>query len=63
MQKVTNLARARKQRARDDKRAKSDEKTAASGVSKADRLLSATKNDHAKKMLDQHILDQEFDHD
>lgn len=63
MQKVTNLARARKQRARDEKRATSEAKTADAGVTKADRLLNATKNDRARKMLDQHIVDQEFDHD
>lgn len=63
MQKVTNLARARKQRARDEKRAETDEKTAVSGIGKADRLLEATKNSRVQKMLDQHKLDTEFDHE
>jgi hypothetical protein len=63
MQKVTNLARARKQRARDEKRANSANNTAATGVTKAQRLLDASKNDQARKMLDQHALDQEFDHE
>lgn len=63
MQKLTNLNRARKQRARDEKRADSDKKTATTGVTKADRLLQATKNERAKKMLDQHEIDPEFDHD
>lgn len=63
MQKVTNLARARKQRARDEKRAETGEKTAVSGIGKADRLLEATKNSRVQKMLDQHKLDTEFDHE
>lgn len=63
MQKITNLSRARKQRARDQKRATSKNNTAPAGVSKADRLLDATKNTRAKKMLDQHVIDTEFDHE
>jgi hypothetical protein len=63
MQKITHLARARKQRARDEKRTISAQTSAGSGLSKAQRLLNASKNDQARKMLDQHALDQEFDHE
>ncbi|AML52556.1 MULTISPECIES: DUF4169 family protein [Falsihalocynthiibacter] len=63
MQKLINLARARKQRARDEKRADSEKNTASAGVTKADRLLQATKNTRAQKMLDQHVVDTEFDHE
>lgn len=63
MQKITNLSRARKQRARDEKRVESGKTASSAGVTKADRLLQATKNTRAQKMLNQHKIDKDFDHE
>ncbi|WP_380052496.1 DUF4169 family protein [Falsihalocynthiibacter sp. SS001] len=63
MQKITNLSRARKQKARDEKRAQSEIATKSAGTSKAAKLLEATKNERARQMLDQHFLGSEFEDD
>ncbi len=61
MAQITNLNRARKQRARDDKRKSGDEMAAKHGRTKAERLLEATQNQRAKSMLDQHEIDSDHD--
>ncbi len=59
MNKPINLNRLRKTRAQADQRTKADENSARFGRTKAGRLLEATKNAKAAKMLDQHELEDE----
>lgn len=59
MAEITNLNRARKERARDEKRAKSDENAAKFGRSKAERIAEAALGAKARHMLDQHELEKE----
>ncbi|MCV6824576.1 MULTISPECIES: DUF4169 family protein [Halocynthiibacter] len=61
MTKITNLNRARKSRAREEKRAQADQNAAQFGRSKAERLLDASRNEKARKMLDQHELTEQED--
>ena len=56
MPDITNLRLYRKKQARDDKRAEADKNAAKFGQSKAAKLLSATRDEHSRKMLDQHRL-------
>ena len=52
--KVVNLTRARKARARDDKRRKADENAARFGRTRAEREAEAQAADKATRHLDQH---------
>ena len=61
MVKLVNLNRARKQQAREEKRDQSSENAVKHGLSKAEKLLMATRNTRAQQMLDQHK--NEDDHD
>jgi len=59
MAEIVNLNRARKNRARDEKRENADINSAKFGRTKAERVMEATRNDNARKILDKHILDEE----
>jgi len=52
--KVLSLSRARKSRARDDKRQKADANAAKFGLTKADRAAEAQAADKDARQLDQH---------
>ncbi|PWK62441.1 DUF4169 family protein [Roseicyclus mahoneyensis] len=52
--KVVNLTRARKTRARDDKRQKADANAAKFGLTKAERATQAQAADKAARHLDAH---------
>lgn len=52
--KIVNLSRARKSRARDDKRQKADANAARFGQSKAEREAAALEAAKAARYLDQH---------
>jgi len=54
-----NLNRARKSRVRADKKVAAQKNAVKSGLTKAQRVLNATRNEKATKMLDQHDLDSE----
>ena len=56
---ITNLNRARKERARDEKHAKGHENAVKFGRTKAERIAEAALQDRARNMLDQHELDNE----
>jgi hypothetical protein len=49
-----NLNRFRKEKAREDAKARADANAAKFGLSKAERVLRATRADKAKRMLDAH---------
>lgn len=59
MSEIVNLNRARKSRARDAKHVAADANAIKFGRTKAERIAEAARNDNARKMLDQHELDQE----
>lgn len=59
--KVVNLSRARKSRARDDKRRQADENAAKHGRSKAERLIEKADALRAKRHLDGHVRDTDAD--
>ncbi len=59
MADVANLNRARKERARDTKRAQANENAVKFGRTKAERVAEAALEAKACKMLDQHALDKE----
>ena len=59
MSKIVNLNRARKQRARDEKTVVAEANTLKFGRTKAERIAEAAQNTKARKMLDQHELDEE----
>jgi len=59
MSEIVNLNRARKARARDEKRITADANAAKFGRTKAERISEAAASDKARKMLDQHKLDDE----
>ena len=59
MSDPVNLNRARKQRARDAKRVAAAENAARHGLSKAERVLQASRSEKASRMLDQHQLDED----
>lgn len=52
--KVVNLTRARKARARDDKRAKAEANAAKFGRTRAEKLAEAQAAEKAARHLDQH---------
>ena len=52
--KIVNLSRARKSRARDDKRRQADANAARFGQTKAEREAAARATEKAAKHLDQH---------
>ncbi|WP_108483967.1 DUF4169 family protein [Oceaniglobus ichthyenteri] len=54
MSEPINLNRARKQRARDEKRMQADANAIKHGQSKAEKILNATSNAKAARALDQH---------
>lgn len=56
---LINLRQARKARARDAAAQKGDENAAQFGQTKGERLRQITQTEQAKKMLDQHKLDEE----
>jgi len=59
MSDIVNLNRARKARARDEKRSVANTNAAKFGRTKAERIAEAANSDKARKMLDQHKLDEE----
>jgi len=54
-----NLNRARKDKERAEQRAEADANAAKHGRSKAEKILTATRNARAAKALDQHRIDEE----
>ena len=59
MAKVTNLNRFRKTRARADKTRQAEENRIRFGRTKADRLLSETRESNVRAQLDGHKLDKD----
>lgn len=58
MSKIVNLRQARKQASRMKKSAKASENAALHGRDKAQKMLEATRNDKARRMLDQHEIEE-----
>jgi len=54
--KIVNLTRARKARARDDKRKAADASAAKHGLSKAERAAAAREAEAAARHLDRHRI-------
>lgn len=54
-----NLNRFRKEKARAEDRARADANAVKHGRSKAERVLQATRNDKARRMLDAHKTQEE----
>jgi hypothetical protein len=54
-----NLNRFRKEKAREEAKARADANAAKFGRSKAERVLDATRAEKAKKMLDAHRREEE----
>lgn len=63
MAKIVNLARARKQRARADRRDAASQNAARHGQSKSERDLTRARQDQEDTRLDQHRLDPASDPD
>ena len=61
--KPINLRLRRKQKARDDKRKRSDTATVVTGITRQDREVSATLTRIDSKRLDAHKLDQPEEND
>jgi len=59
MSEIVNLNRARKDRARETKREQADANAVKFGRTKAARIAEAMESEKARKMLDQHALDEE----
>lgn len=59
MGNVTNLRTARKQKAREEKRANASAKATLHGESKAERLLRTTRSEAEKRHLDQHYTEDD----
>lgn len=59
MSDVTNLRQFRKQSERVKKRAQADENAVVHGMTKAQKVLNAAQNERARKMLDQHRIEDE----
>lgn len=59
MAEIINLNRARKTQARDDAKVQADANAVKFGRSKAARIAEAAQSEKARKMLDQHELDEE----
>jgi len=57
MTKIVNLNRARKDRDRMNKRSQGAENAVIYGRKKADKLLEATRDQKARKLLDDHKID------
>lgn len=57
--KLINLSRARKTRARDDKRQKADANAARFGRTRAEREAAALEAEKAARHLDQHKLEED----
>ncbi len=56
MNDVVNLRTVRKQKTREEKRDAAEQSAITHGVSKAQRILSVTRTDSARRKLDQHRL-------
>jgi hypothetical protein len=56
---VVNLARARKAKAKAQDKAQADANAARFGLTKAERVLNASREARARAKLDQHKLDEE----
>ncbi|MCX7646593.1 MAG: DUF4169 family protein [Rhodobacteraceae bacterium] len=54
-----NLNRFRKEKAREEARARADANAARFGRSKAERILEATRAEKARRLLDQHRREEE----
>ncbi len=63
MSKVTNLNRARKEKARNEKRARGDANAAKHGRTKAQRALEDARADKSARDLDGHRRDRSQDRD
>ncbi len=59
MAEILNLNHARKTRARDEKRTEADANSLKFGQTKAGKIALAARSEKARKMLDQHKLDEE----
>ncbi|HBQ37018.1 MAG TPA: DUF4169 domain-containing protein [Rhodobacteraceae bacterium] len=59
MAEILNLNKQRKLRTRVAKRKAADENSVKFGRSKAERIATAARTNQARKMLDQHMLDEE----
>ena len=57
-QAPVNLNRARKERARAKARAQADANAAKHGRTKAERILAATREEQARRRLDQHRFEE-----
>jgi len=57
--KVVNLNRARKTRARDDRKRQADAKAAKHGRTTAERTRDQHEADRARQVLDDHVRDQD----
>lgn len=54
-----NLNRVRKDRARTDARARADANAARHGLTKAEKVLAAARNERAARILDRHQIEDE----
>ncbi|WP_457646757.1 DUF4169 family protein [Profundibacter sp.] len=59
MNEIVNLNRARKTRAREEKRAQADANAVKHGRTKAERIFDAARSEQARRILDQHHMDEE----
>ena len=59
MDEIINLNRARKNRTREDRQNTANSNAVKFGRSKAERISEAARGDQARRMLDQHKLDEE----
>jgi len=59
MNEIANLNHARKTRARAQKRVQADANAAKFGRTKAERISEAARSEQARRILDQHHMDEE----
>jgi len=59
MNEIVNLNRARKTRAREEKRVQADANAVKYGRTKAERIAEAARSEQARRILDQHHMDEE----
>jgi len=59
MDEIINLNRARKTRAREEMRAQADANAAKHGRTKAERIAEAARSEQARRILDQHHMEEE----
>ncbi len=59
MNEIVNLNRARKTRARAQKRVQADANAVKHGRTKAERIFEAARSEQARRLLDQHNMDEE----